>query len=657
MRFKMRDRQSPPQVPHTMLPYEQHLAGAWRCRAFTSTFFSSVAVISAPQRWKRLSISAIAYAATATLATALFVLLHHIGNQTPAPVVAQKAADVFEAWPFEWGSQHPNLGRWEYCHLTGAVVAGSAPSTRAFHDALLPRRLLPDPAYQHLRSGGMCQALLEAVTHSDPAKYISELPHVHMATWRWHGSKALYAIGLRFLTIAQYYELIRWATYSAYLALVAALMLVGWRAVVVAGPVVVFGMAGSGIEELTEVAKGTPYIWALLTPALFALLLRFRPDPGIAPRVFCFFAGLVASYLWLFDGGNFVAAALIGLVAWLHWVALPVKARAARAAGCVFAHTVGFLLGIVLCSTIRSSSVLDFDCDAAIYGDCRTIQESFEWFYRAAEKIISRVWGPLEHDLQGKNIGAWAELLPLSVSGVQVLVVSAAVALGAALIIAGYHAWRRRWGPFQEVLWIGALGIGLLVHFALPNDAPWHAARFMHLPLALCWSALAAALLRTTRPGTVALVSIGAGGVLLAAWLAWQHLTTTALLQADVRPLIRGYFNVDYIEDQHRLIYHRDGCDAVDAKRQFWLEVYPENLAALPTERRDAGHVTTTFYFINHHLFTFGGGCTAVVDLPAFPVARIATQRNCCYQGEPTWAGTANFDASTTSEETDAQLD
>lgn len=606
-------------------------------------------------RWKRPLWSALGYAGTAILAIASFVLLHHIGNQTPTALVAQKAADEFAAEPVAWGTrQEAFKGPWEYCYLTGAVLAGSMPSKRPFHDALVPRILTFDPAFGDTRSGGYCETLRRLVTGPDRAQRISAMPvppcrcgwclafppsrvdgarvetlggTSHMPTHRWHGSKALYAIGLRYLTIREYHDLIRTATYGAYVALAAALLLLGGRALLVASPVVVFGWLWGGIDHVSDVAKGTPYVWAVLTPALLALLLRFGAGRA-ATRLFCFFAGLLASYLWLFDGGNFLAAALVGLVAWLHHFRLPAKPRAAQAAVCVLAHTAGFLVGLAACSIVRGS---------------------LERLHASVARVGARIWTPEPRDLHGRDIGAWTELVPLGVSATQALIAATVLALAMAVLIAACRAWRRQWAPLQELLWIAALGLAPLVHFVLPNDLPFRAARLAHLPLALCWSALLAVLLRAPRPGVHALASVAGGGALLAGWLAWQHFTATGLLRADdsapprLSPLIRGYFDVYYVADEHRLIYRRDDCDAVDAKRRFVLKVHPQDLTALPAERRAAGYAERTFYFIGHHLFTFGGGCTAIVDLPPYPIAKIATERYCCFEGEPKWGGSANL--------------
>ena len=584
--------------------------------------------------------AALAYLCVAVLAVASFVLLHHVGNQTPFGVAAERFSAEFEAEPVAWGTRRPHLHtRWEYCYLSSAVLAGARVSATPFDDALAPRTLAP-PAGADLMGGGggYCRALQRAVDRAEragrkapPNLAVELLPHR-----QWFGSKALYAIGMRFWPVHEYHELIRKATYAAYVTLAVALLTLGWRTLVAAGPVLVFGWALSGIEQLSDVAKGTPHIWGLVTAALFALLLRCAFLAAAAARLFCFFAGMVASYLWLFDGAHFVAVTLIGLAAWFHYDPLAVKTRVLRSAACMFAHTVGFVVGVVLSTVVKGAAAAS---------------SQFTWGFQSVLMHVGRIIRPEDRDHQGGDIGTWMEMLPLGAAEVDVLISSSVVALGTAVLVAGYRRWRRDNGPILDVLWIGMLGLVALFHFALPNDLPFQAARLTYLPLALCWSALAAVLLRTPRPVAHLLAILAAGGVLVAGRLLWQHVATTALMQgiAAARsptaagPVIRDHFDVHL--QNHRLIYHRDQCEDVDVKRRFVLDVYPEDTTELPVERRSSGFASQGFYFVHHRRFTFDDRCVAVVELPAYPVAKITTGTYCCYRGETSWRASARIDS------------
>lgn len=359
--------------------------------------------------WRRLWKWAFAYAGTAALVVAAFILLHYVGNQTPYGLVAQKVVAEFEAEPMAWGTRRRDIYYpWEYCYLTGAVLAGAMPSATPLRDALTPRRL-PYRTTLQTSAPNPCGALREAVGRdvgaalaarmADPAS----LPRLRGQ--QWFGSKALYAIGLRFLTVRGYHEFLRKATYVGFALFGVGLALLGWRAFVVGSPVVVFGAALSGIEYLADVGKGTPHVWGVVAPALVALWLRLREGrrgaTAPATGLLCFVAGMVSAYLWLLDGANFVAAALIGLVAWLHYASLPVKARAGRAAGCMAAYAVGFL-GTLL---------------AWALGGGGGKGGGSGWSPVAKDAV--RIVAPDERDLHGRDIGAWAELLPLDASETQ----------------------------------------------------------------------------------------------------------------------------------------------------------------------------------------------------------------------------------------------
>lgn len=582
--------------------------------------------------------SATGFAAVAALATVFFILLHYIGNQTPYAVVSEKIAAEFEAEPFAWGTRRPNFhNKWEYCYISAAVLAGARASATPLRDALLPPAIVLAPEIDGgATGGGYCGALQRAINNNQWIEPygISESESGRMAHRQWFGAKALYAIGLRFLTVHQYHELIRVATYAMYVVLAAALLLVGWRALAVGTPVLIFGATLSGVEQLSDVAKGTPHVWAILTPALVALALRLRSSAGTV-RLFCFFAGTVASYLWSFDGGNFIAAALIGLVVWLHHAPLATKSRASRAVACVFAHAAGFVVGVALSTLVRTAAAGGLQ-PAALF---------------SAAKIMLRIRAPEGRDDASRDIGTWMEIVPIGVPDADALISITAITFGIAVAFAGYRAWRGDAKPLLDGLWISALGIGSLAHFALPNDLPFAASRLMYLPLALAWSVVVAVLLRTSRPVMHGLAFLVLGGVLTLAGLLWQQSASNALLttidsgpeRLRKRPLVHDHFDV-YIQD-HRLIYRRWECEDADLKRRFVLDLYPKHLADLPPERRAQGFIRTTFYFIHHRWFTFSGYCIATVDLPPFPIAKITTGNYCCYEGEQHWSASAHLDS------------
>ena len=547
--------------------------------------------------------AALVYAGTAACATALFILLHHIGNQTPFALATERFAVEFKAEPRLWGTRSSFHNWWEYCHAAGAVLAGSKAEGRTpLRDAVTPRRLIVGPG------GSMCAELRLAVSGS---RWIEPIPD-DAATGRveyrhWLGGKALYAIGLRFFNVHEYHHLIRLGTYAAYLTLALTLLALGWRALLVASPVLLFGIALSGIEHFSDVAKGTPHLWAVLAPALVALLMRWRSLPTFATRLFCFFAGFVSSYLWTFDGGNFVAAVLIGLVTWFGCASSGLVARARRATACTGLYGTGFVLGIVACTAVKGVVA------RAAWPDLASRMGT----------LATRMGDPQRRDLAFRNPATWMEVTPLGVPAAEVLIAFSAAAFLCATAFAAFHAWRGNRTPLWNVLWITALGIASLLHFALPNDVEWAASRHVQLPLALCWVSLIAVLLHVRRPLVHALVFLGisAGGVL--AQHLREHIATMPILRTLEDPIIKGYFDV-HLKDG-ALIYVRHSCEAADMGGRFYVDIVPAAAGHLPPAHRAAGYVRKDFYFADHRRFSFTPACAAVVALPAYPIAVIRT--------------------------------
>ena len=77
-------------------------------------------------------------------------------------------------------------------------------------------------------------------------------------------------------------------------------------------------------------------------------------------------------------------------------------------------------------------------------------------------------------------------------------------------------------------------------------------------------------------------------------------------------------------QDSGRLIYAKAGCAPADYAAMFFLHLTPVNLADLPDERRKYGYDNLDFQFEWRGL-EMGGECLAVVPLPDYPVAAVAT--------------------------------
>ena len=197
----------------------------------------------------------------------------------------------------------------------------------------------PDPNY--------CRTLKAAASGMG----MEDLWKIRLKTRYWWGGRALYAIALRYLSVPEIRELTRISTYLAYGLLAVSLLLLSWRTLLIAAPLIVFGAFFSGVRHWPDVANGTPYLWTALSAAGLALLMRERASGRTSPeavRLYCFTVGIVSSYLWQGDGHTFLAVTWIGLVVWFGGGHLDAPERIRRAVSCI----VLYLTGFVTCYTL-----------------------------------------------------------------------------------------------------------------------------------------------------------------------------------------------------------------------------------------------------------------------------------------------------------------
>ena len=284
-------------------------------------------------RAARLSI----YTAALVAGIVFFFLLHHAGNQLPYEVAKQRFQAEFDATQRDAGHSLGFKDAFEYCKMSSAVVAGArggGGGGSPFRDALLVPVLRKDS------DGNYCGVLWEAAGGG-------ELDSRPLITRYWWGSKALYAIALRALSVYELREATKTATRLAYALLAVAVLLLSPKALAVISPLILLGAFHSGVDYFGDVANGMPYAWAVLSAAVLAFLMRFR-TPGAAPwgraRFFSFVAGMVSSYLWLGDGHTFLAVTLIGLIAYFGHERAAVRERVEQAVRCIGLYLAGFLI-------------------------------------------------------------------------------------------------------------------------------------------------------------------------------------------------------------------------------------------------------------------------------------------------------------------------
>ena len=589
------------------------------------------------------------YAVIAVGGTAFFFFLHYLGNQTSYDLLRQRFQAEFAAgmpdpeedFEYAHGGRRMSIFHWEFCEMSLMALAGARRNDgdRPLFDAVLPEIFGRDlaPGENHCVELQAVSNGAELSTHIGKTRY-------------WWGSKALLAIALRYRSVSELYRLIAVATYAAWLLLAAALALLGWRALLVALPVILFGIALPNIATWADTANGIPYLFAVLAAAVLVLLLRRAATARWAPR-FCFIIGMASAYLWLFDGHNFLAIALIGLAAWLGYERLNDAGKFRRAGGCLALYVVGFILCLALGQAVKSV-VYETTAGQGKYFDGRIARnftgqasQRFEQTVRESSAGL-RKQAVYVHGCQGCGAARWQQLvvirdirgfwamMPTGVLSAQILTAFSALALSGAVIFAAHQAWLRRAMVTKGVIWLVGIMLMVCLQFALPDDFLFRSARFVFILLALCWSCLIIALLHMSRRQVLVVVA----AVLVSPLLGLGILSANAERIADMiensRPVASSNFDVYY--NGKRLIYHREQCGDADTAPPFFLHILPVDPTDLPGPRQQHGYDNRDFRFGEHRPL-FSGGCVAVVRLPDYDIASIRTGQYLTGQGQ-LWA-------------------
>ena len=500
--------------------------------------------------WRALR-SLCLYAAAAVAATAFFFWLHHLGNGIPYELAQQR----FAAGPLTGGPDADVSfdAHYEYCEVAGAVMAGARDKTGygPLVDAILPRKLQNQPPHSNY-----CSEVKAEARGADV--------HTGLIQFRyWWGGKAIFAIALRWLSVLEFHRLIEVATYAAWLALAGTMALHGTRSLILALPPVAFGLAFSGVSMFPEAVNGLPFLWAVTAAVLLAALLAGRRTARAAAP-FCFAAGMVSVYLWEFEGHNFLIVALLGFVVWLARPDAPPGRRARKAAGCVARYIAGFAICFALGQTTKAvafdrtygdgSGVLDGPVAGNLFG--RTI-------YHLGRTNSDGFDGKRAVNLD-YFVGATPWLTKRQGGFVIAFSVIALTAAGAAAVARARR--RRDFDPAWTCLWFAGLTLAQLAIFVFPNDGFFRTARYLFMPLALCWSSLAAALwglwgLRSSLAAFACALAVAAwpqGVVLLQRHLWWESVESEL---AGATPVAHADFDVYLVDDGRKIIYTKDVCN------------------------------------------------------------------------------------------------
>ena len=455
----------------------------------------------------------------------LFFTLHYIGNNIPYDLARQRFADEFVAHQTGGGaaryfSEERPLFDYEFCQISLMVVGAARrdPSANPLLNAILL-----ESARKNLGYGDYCTQLQAASGGEEWYKIIEKYRY-------WWGSKAAMSILLRFLSIYDTHLLILIATYTAWALLALSLLLMGWRILLTAAPVLILGALFSGVGYFADITNGLPYLWTLLATSALALLL-LRPKTARWAPLFCFIAGMVSAYLWFSDGHNALAIFLIGLIAWLGYARLKQSAPIRRAAACLALYIAAFAICVALGQGVKVA-VVEWATDYSGWDVARAFFQTVSYHIdRAGAETIAGitsdetdyVWAcegcgepgwqqlPIIRDIRGH----WM-LLPLGLPA-GILGACSALALAGAAAVAIRRARRGQKELGRGLLWLGGLALLASVQFFLPSDIPFRNARFAFLLLAICGMALALALPRMERralTATAATADVGLAAII-----------------------------------------------------------------------------------------------------------------------------------------------
>lgn len=426
-----------------------------------------------------------AYAAIAVLSTAFFFFLHHIGNQIPLDLAKLRFADALQAEHWDDGVVQGIRGDFTYCQIAATVLADAAKEHDSLLSAVQQRTYKLDNSY--CKGAEAAIAGLERDVRTLKTRY-------------WWGSKALYAIALRFWSVPDVQDVIRTTTYIAYAALGASLLTFPPKALFVCLPLTLLGAFCSGIRYFADVENGIPYLWAVLAATVLAVLVGRSGRRWALSKIvkgYCFLAGCVSSFVWISDGHALFAMTCIGLLVYFGLGDREIAERTRFAVACVSLYVVGFGVSYALGQVVKmavaggdvwvniSSSVIVRLQRSVTGSHVLDVEDSLLYFYGlvAGRNPVSLI--------QAKD---YVGVITMGTTG-GVTTCLVLVALVASTTFAVIQAYTK--GSFALLRDIGFV-LGLMVvsvpQFVIADDGPFRSARFVFVPHALCLSCLILAL-------------------------------------------------------------------------------------------------------------------------------------------------------------------
>ena len=570
--------------------------------------------------------------AVALFATALFFLLHHLGNQLPYDLAMQRFTAELESGRPDPGHAKGYKTMYEHCEMSAAVLAGARQASEAagnegaFRRAVVLRDFSWSPS-------GPCANFEAAVNGAAVSERV-------LKTRYWFGSKAVYAIALRYGSVRDIRKTIGTVTYVAYFLLAISLLLLSPKALFLpAMPLLVFGAFFSGIDYWSDVANGLPYLWTVLFAAGLAVFTslagpdaprhwkrgpreaRKKTDASFAVVVYCFAGGTVSSYLWLGEGHTFLAATWIGMVVWLGSSASDVAERTRKTMLCIALYGAGIVVCYILGQMVKAMFLGGNEVWSSFWiGLVMSVEDS-------VGSPASTVYPPVYLDY------FYAAYWPSSWPSGTVPTAIAASSLAASFGLAAFEARRGRSVPLWSVLWIVGLMAACSMTFLISEDLHFRTARYVFVPLALCYSCLMLSL--KTMHWRMSPEEVGKLSALLL-WLlavvgavSWYFadVNSRAVARAvesveDLRPIASSTF--DMYLDENRLVYVKEECSDEDVDAPFFLHLHPVDIADLRPFRRPHGYDNLDFFFGDAGLRD-NGRCVAERSLSDYRIASIDT--------------------------------
>lgn len=599
--------------------------------------------LSLPGRVPRSLRGIALYAGIAIAGTAFLFFLHFLGNQTPHALIQERIAAEAETDQTTSLLQSPVSGKEEYCYFSSLALAGSkrGENYQALRDAIILPRI--DSSWFE-----WCIDVAEGVKRDAPEP---EIINTGGNTRYWYGSKAIYSISIRWISVVNFYQFMKFAIYASYILLGISLLARGVRTFAVGLPIVVAGLFFAANEYYSDIVIGLPHLWTVFSIAVLLFLFRWEKSKRFTSPS-CFIIGMISSYFWIFDGHTILAIPGIGLVGWLGHDHIQPRERVRRSFAMIGLYIAGFALCFILQQTAKSvvwewpnsyfSTRIFLWALENTQGHLeRTAFESAAIF-TGGENVTTRLCIACGRGWQTlpviRELRTFPALVPAHIAVGQLLGFFSGLALVLAISAAIIQAYRGHTRAMWSASWILVLLLLLCIQFILPDDAPLRSFRMISFALALCWSAFTLVIITLTAKEKLIATGCLISGCFL---ITVSFLMVWDIERSDLRSIIDNNDPVlsddfDVYHHDNLLIYTTESCNSSLSVPVFALHIFPEHETNLYHGREEHSFNNRDFLF--RSIQSAAMNCTAVFTLPDHGIYRIRTGQFTWH--ERIWSGT-----------------